>query len=43
VDLPDEGFDTHKLRKEGIRASETGLIHIGDAFAQVRFTILFLT
>lgn len=32
VDLPDPGFDIHKLRKEGIRASETGLIHIADAF-----------
>lgn len=32
VDLPNKGFDIHKLRKEGIRASETGLIHIEDAF-----------
>lgn len=32
VDLPNRGFDIHKLRKEGIRASETGLIHIEDAF-----------
>lgn len=32
VDLPHKGFDIHKLRKEGIRASETGLIHIEDAF-----------
>lgn len=32
VDLPHPGFDIHKLRKEGIRASETGLIHIADAF-----------
>lgn len=32
VDLPNPGFDIHKLRKEGIRASETGLIHIADAF-----------
>jgi alkylation response protein AidB-like acyl-CoA dehydrogenase len=32
VDLPNPGFDIHKLRKEGIRASETGLIHIEDAF-----------
>jgi alkylation response protein AidB-like acyl-CoA dehydrogenase len=32
VDLPHRGFDIHKLRKEGIRASETGLIHIEDAF-----------
>jgi len=32
VDLPNPGFDIHKLRKEGIRSSETGLIHIDDAF-----------
>src|SRR5690606_36592236 len=32
VDLPHPGFDIHRLRKEGIRASETGLIHIDDAF-----------
>lgn len=32
VELPNAGFDTHKLRKEGIRGSETGLIHIQDAF-----------
>ncbi|CAM3767020.1 acyl-CoA dehydrogenase family protein [Bordetella tumulicola] len=32
VDLPNPGFDIHKLRKEGIRSSETGLIHIEDAF-----------
>lgn len=32
VELPNAGFDIHKLRKEGIRASETGLIHIEDAF-----------
>ncbi|WP_151448932.1 acyl-CoA dehydrogenase family protein [Lacisediminimonas profundi] len=32
VDLPNPGFEVHKLRKEGIRASETGLIHIEDAF-----------
>jgi len=32
VELPNPGFDIHKLRKEGIRASETGLIHIEDAF-----------
>ena len=32
VDLPNRGFDIHKLKKEGIRASETGLIHIEDAF-----------
>ena len=32
VELPNKGFDIRKLRKEGIRASETGLIHIDDAF-----------
>ena len=32
VELPNAGFDIHKLKKEGIRASETGLIHIEDAF-----------
>ncbi len=32
VELPNKGFDIHKLRKEGIRASETALIHIQDAF-----------
>jgi len=32
VELPNKGFDIHKLRKEGIRASETALIHIEDAF-----------
>ena len=32
VELPNSGFETHKLKKEGIRASETGLIHIEDAF-----------
>lgn len=32
VELPNPGFDIRKLRKEGIRASETGLIHISDAF-----------
>lgn len=32
VELPNPGFDIHKLRKEGIRASETALIHITDAF-----------
>jgi len=32
VELPNPGFDIHKLRKEGIRASETGLIHIEGAF-----------
>ena len=32
VELPHKGFDIHKLRKEGIRGSETALIHIEDAF-----------
>jgi len=32
VSLPHPGFEVHKLRKEGIRSSETGLIHIEDAF-----------
>ena len=32
VELPNPGFEIHKLRKEGIRASETGLIHIQEAF-----------
>jgi butyryl-CoA dehydrogenase len=32
VDLPHEGIAISKLRKEGIRASETGLIHLDDAF-----------
>lgn len=32
VELPNKGFDIHKLRKEGIRASETALIHIEEAF-----------
>lgn len=32
VELPNTGFNIHKLKKEGIRASETGLIHIEDAF-----------
>lgn len=32
VELPNEGFDIHKLKKEGIRSSETGLIYIEDAF-----------
>jgi len=32
VELPNAGFEIHKLRKEGIRASETALIHINDAF-----------
>ncbi len=32
VDLPAAGVSIHKLRKEGIRASETGLIHFDDVF-----------
>lgn len=32
VELPNAGFEIHKLRKEGIRSSETALIHITDAF-----------
>jgi butyryl-CoA dehydrogenase len=32
VELPDPGFDITSLKKEGIRASETGLIYIEDAF-----------
>ncbi|HRO57609.1 MAG TPA: acyl-CoA dehydrogenase family protein [Burkholderiaceae bacterium] len=32
VELPNPGFEMHKLRKEGIRSSETALIHISDAF-----------
>lgn len=32
VELPHKGFDIHKLRKEGIRGSETALIHIDSAF-----------
>ncbi|MBU6269757.1 MAG: acyl-CoA dehydrogenase family protein [Betaproteobacteria bacterium] len=32
VELPNPGFDIHKLLKESIRSSETGLIHIADAF-----------
>ena len=32
VELPNTGFDVTSLDKEGIRASETGLIHIMDAF-----------
>jgi alkylation response protein AidB-like acyl-CoA dehydrogenase len=32
VALPNPGFEIHKLRKEGIRSSETALIHITDAF-----------
>jgi len=32
VDLPCPGVDIHKLEKEGIRASETGLIHFDEVF-----------
>jgi butyryl-CoA dehydrogenase len=32
VELPAPGLDVRKLRKEGIRASETGLIHFEDVF-----------
>lgn len=32
VELPNAGFKTSALKKEGIRASETGLIYIEDAF-----------
>ena len=32
VDLPNPGIVVTKLDKEGIRASETGLVHIADAF-----------
>lgn len=32
VELPNKGFAIDKLRKEGIRSSETGLIYIEDAF-----------
>lgn len=32
VELPNEGFQISKLKKEGIRASETALIHIDNAF-----------
>lgn len=32
VDLPNAGLDIGKLKKEGIRSSETGIIHIDDAF-----------
>ncbi|MDE0811145.1 MAG: acyl-CoA dehydrogenase family protein [Alphaproteobacteria bacterium] len=32
VELPNLGFDVVSLKKEGIRASETGLIYIEDAF-----------
>ena len=32
VEMPNPGFEVHKLKKEGIRTSDTGLIHITDAF-----------
>jgi len=32
VELPHSGFAIHTLKKEGIRASETGQIHIENAF-----------
>lgn len=32
VDLPNPGVEIFKLDKEGIRASETGLVHLADAF-----------
>ncbi|WP_443023731.1 acyl-CoA dehydrogenase family protein [Sneathiella sp.] len=32
VEMPNKGFEIHKLKKEGIRSSETGLIFINDAF-----------
>ena len=32
VEQPNPGFEISKLRKEGIRASETALIHIDNAF-----------
>ena len=32
VELPNPGFEISTLKKEGIRASETGLIYIEDAF-----------
>lgn len=32
VDLPVEGVDITSLKKEGLRGSETGLIHIDDLF-----------
>lgn len=32
VDCPAKGFDISKLKKEGIRSSETGLIHIDGVF-----------
>ena len=32
VDLSNPGIEISKLDKEGIRGSETGLVHIADAF-----------
>lgn len=32
VDLPNPGIEISRLKKEGIKASETGLLHITDAF-----------
>ena len=32
VDLPNSGIVVHRLKKEGIRGSDTGLLHIDDAF-----------
>jgi alkylation response protein AidB-like acyl-CoA dehydrogenase len=32
VDLPNPGIEISHLRKEGIKASETGLLHIANAF-----------
>ncbi|MFW8564630.1 acyl-CoA dehydrogenase family protein [Orrella sp. 11846] len=32
VELPCKGIEIHKLKKEGIRGSETALIHIEDVF-----------
>lgn len=32
VDLPNPGIEISHLKKEGIKASETGLLHITDAF-----------
>lgn len=39
VELPAKGVDIHKLRKEGIRASETGLIHLEDVFVPDDFVL----
>ncbi|WP_424138772.1 acyl-CoA dehydrogenase family protein [Roseomonas chloroacetimidivorans] len=32
VELPNPGIEVSRLKKEGIRASDTGLVHIEDAF-----------